>query len=165
MRAVAALTLALGSLFAVPAAAPADAAGKARLGATERAIVRAVNRQRAAHGLGRLDTGRRLSRAADYHSREMLAGNYFSHSSRGGGPFERRVRRFASYRAVGETLAWVSRCGRGAARQIVGMWMNSPGHRAILLSSRFRRIGVGKRTGSLGSTRACVVTADFASRR
>jgi uncharacterized protein YkwD len=43
--------------------------------------------------------------------------------------------------------------------------MNSPGHRAILLSSQYRRVGVGKRTGSLGSTRACVVTADFSSRR
>jgi uncharacterized protein YkwD len=165
MRAVAALTLALGSLFAVPAAAPADAGANARLDATERAIVRAVNRQRAAHGLGRLDAGRRLARAADFHSWEMLAGNYFAHTSRNGGPFERRVRRFGSYRAVGETLAWVSRCGRGAARRVVRMWMDSSGHRAILLSPRFRRIGVAKRTGSLGSTRACVVTADFASRR
>jgi uncharacterized protein YkwD len=45
------------------------------------------------------------------------------------------------------------------------MWMNSPGHRAILLSGKFRRIGLAKRTGSLGGNRACVVTADFASRK
>jgi uncharacterized protein YkwD len=45
------------------------------------------------------------------------------------------------------------------------MWMNSPGHRAILLSATFRRIGLAKRTGNLGGTRACVVTADFGSRR
>ncbi len=165
MRAVAALTLALGSLFAVPAVAPADAGGKAQIDRTERAIVRAVNRQRAAHGLGRLELGRRLSRAANFHSREMLAGIYFAHSSRNGGPFERRVRRYGSYRAVGETLAWMSRCGRGSAGRVVSMWMSSSGHRAILLSRRFRRIGVGKRTGSLGSSRACVVTADFASPR
>jgi uncharacterized protein YkwD len=162
MRAVAALTLALASLFAVPAAAPAEAGRKARLDATERAIVRAINRQRAAHGLGRLDAVRRLARAADYHSWEMLAGNYFAHSSRNGGSFERRVRRYGSYRAVGETIAWMSRC---RARRVVSMWMNSAGHRAILLSSTFRRIGVAKRTGRLGSSRACVVTADFASRR
>jgi uncharacterized protein YkwD len=45
------------------------------------------------------------------------------------------------------------------------MWMDSPGHRAILLSSSYRRIGVGKRVGSLGSSKACVVTADFSSRK
>ena len=45
------------------------------------------------------------------------------------------------------------------------MWMNSPGHRAILLSSSFRRVGIGKRTGDLGGDRACVVTADFGSRK
>jgi uncharacterized protein YkwD len=160
MRAVAALTLALASLFAVPAVAPASG-----LDSTERAVVRAINEQRAAHGLGRLDAARGLSRAANYHSRQMLAHNYFAHESRNGGPFERRVRRFASYRTVGETLAWVSGCGRGSAGRIVTMWMNSPGHRAILLSSSFRRVGIGKRVGSLGSTRACVVTADFGSRR
>jgi uncharacterized protein YkwD len=43
--------------------------------------------------------------------------------------------------------------------------MNSPGHRAILLSSTYRRIGVGKRTGDYGGRRACMVTADFASRK
>jgi uncharacterized protein YkwD len=165
MRSVAALTLALASMLAVPCVAPVAASGKARLDGTERAIVRAVNRQRSAHGLGALDAGRRLSRAADHHSWEMLAGDYFSHASRDGGPFERRVRRYGDYRAVGETLAWVSRCGHRGARRVVSMWMGSSGHRAILLSSRFRRIGVGKRTGKLGSGRACVVTADFASRR
>jgi uncharacterized protein YkwD len=45
------------------------------------------------------------------------------------------------------------------------MWMNSPGHRAILLSSSYRRIGLAKRNGTLGATDACVVTADFGSMR
>jgi uncharacterized protein YkwD len=45
------------------------------------------------------------------------------------------------------------------------MWMDSPGHRAILLSGKYRRIGLARRTGSLGGTHACVITADFGSRR
>ena len=147
------------------APAPAAAAGKPHLDRLERSIIRAINRKRDAHGLGDLRSSSRLAKAADYHSWEMLDANYFAHSSRDGGSFDRRVRRFAHHRAVGETLAWVSRCGRRSARQVVRMWMNSSGHRAILLSSQFRRVGVGKRTGSLGSTRACVVTADFGSRR
>ena len=40
-----------------------------------------------------------------------------------------------------------------------------PPHRAVLLSRNFRRVGVGRRLGSLGATRACIFTADFASRR
>jgi uncharacterized protein YkwD len=131
----------------------------------ERSIVSAVNQQRAAHGLARVHRSASLARAADFHSWEMLDADYFAHSSRDGGPFDNRVRRFARHRAVGETLAWMSGCGRGSAGRIVGMWMNSPSHRAVLLTSRYRRIGVGKRKGRLGSTRACVITADFASRR
>ena len=37
--------------------------------------------------------------------------------------------------------------------------------RAVLLSRGFRRVGIGRRKGRLGSHRACLVTADFASRR
>jgi uncharacterized protein YkwD len=164
MRSVASLTLAIGCLLAglLVTPAPAIAGGKARLDVTERAIVRAVNRQRASNGLAGLRASGGLARAADYHSWEMLDADYFAHESRDGGSFDRRVRRFADQRRVGETLAWASSCG---ARRVVRMWMDSPGHRAILLSGSFRRIGVGKRTGRLGAASGCVVTADFGSRR
>lgn len=167
MRAVVPLTAALTMLLAALAGGPtaAEARGKARLDGTERAIVRAINHQRARYGLRRVRPSHGLARAADFHSREMLAGDYFAHASRDGGSFDRRVRRFAAHRALGETLAVVPRCGGGSAGTIVRMWMRSPPHRAILLTPRFRRIGVGKRTGSLGSGHSCVVTADFGSRR
>ena len=45
------------------------------------------------------------------------------------------------------------------------MWMASPGHRAVLLSPAGRRIGVGKRKGSMAGVRRAVFTADLASRR
>jgi uncharacterized protein YkwD len=160
MRYAAALSLAIFSALLLPSLA---AAGQAKHDGIERAIVRAVNEQRAAHDLAPVKATHSLARAADFHTREMLSADYFAHTSRNGGAFEQRVRRFAGFRSIGETLAWVTSCGRGGARTVVDMWMNSSGHRAILLSSTFRRIGVGKRTGSLGSQRACVVTANFAS--
>jgi uncharacterized protein YkwD len=46
---------------------------------------------------------------------------------------------------------------------VVRMWMHSPPHRASLLSRSFRRIGIARRKGSLGRTRAVVFTADLAS--
>jgi uncharacterized protein YkwD len=167
MRTVALLTLAFSCLLAALIATPitGTAAAKPSLDDKERAIVRAINRQRSKHGLGNLRSSRRLARAADFHSWEMLDANYFAHESRDGGPFDRRVRRFADHRALGETLAMLGGCGRRAAGKVVRMWMNSPGHRAILLSGSYRRVGIGKRKGDLGGSRACVVTADFGSRK
>jgi uncharacterized protein YkwD len=167
MRTVALLTSALGCLLAALFVSTAvAAAGPARLDAREEAMIRGINHARARYGLGPVRVSHRLNRAADFHSWEMLDGNYFAHASRDGGPFDARVHRFAHPRAVGETLAMLGgRCGRGSARRVVRMWMHSAGHRAILLSGTYRRVGLAKRAGALGSTRACVVTADFASKR
>ena len=165
MRAAATLLPAAGLVLAALSVSPVVAAAKPRLDARERAIVRVINHRRAEHDLPKVKSTRPLSRAADYHSWEMLDADYFAHESRDGGPFDKRVRRFADHRALGETLAMLGRCGNGSARRIVRMWMNSPGHRAILLDGTYRRIGVGNRTGRLGDDRVCVVTADFGSRR
>ena len=159
MRSVALVLCTLTTLLVLSfaAAAPAAQAGSPRLDRGERSVIRAINRARASHGLRRLLTGRRLARAADAHSRTMLRANFFAH-----GAFSQRVRHYVRYRSIGETIAMTSRC---SARAVVRMWLNSPSHRAVLLSRRFRRVGVGRRLGRLGSSRACLVTADFASRR
>jgi uncharacterized protein YkwD len=93
----------------------------------------------------------------------MLRNDFFAHQSSDGTSFDHRVRAYAKARRVGENLAMVSRVRR-VAREVVRMWLNSPGHRAILLSRRYRRVGVAKRSGDLGSLRATVFTVDFASR-
>jgi uncharacterized protein YkwD len=167
MRTVALLTSAFGCLLAALCVVPAVAsAGPARLDRGERAMIRNINHQRARYGLAPVRAYKRLNRAADHHSWEMLDANYFAHESRNGGSFDARVRRYVRPRALGETLAMLGGgCGKGSARRVVSMWMHSSGHREILLSSRYRRIGLAKRVGSLGSMHACVVTADFASRR
>jgi uncharacterized protein YkwD len=166
MRTVARTTFALGCLLAATFAVPAVAsASGARLDQKERAIIRGINHQRAKHGLAPVLASARLARAADYHSWEMLDANYFAHTSRDGGSFDERVRRYVNKRALGEALAYLGGgCGRGSAHRIVRMWMNSPPHRAILLSSTYRRVGIGKRVGSLGSRKTCMVTADFSSK-
>ena len=158
MRTVA-CALCASTLFvlSLSAAAPAAQAAGPRLDGGERAVVRAINRARAAHGLRALRAHRRLARAADAHTRSMLRSNSFSH-----GAFASRVRRYASFHRVGETIAMRTRC---SASGFVSMWLNSAPHRAVLLSRGFRRIGIGRRRGSLGAGRACVITADFASRR
>jgi uncharacterized protein YkwD len=159
MRTVASVLCALSTLFVLTfaAAAPAAQAAGPRIDGGERAVVRAINRARAAHGLRALRGARRLARAADAHTRSMLRTDSFSH-----GAFASRLRRYTHARRIGETIAMSSRC---SASRIVRMWLNSAPHRAVLLSGTFRRVGIGRRRGSLGAGRTCVVTADFASRR
>jgi uncharacterized protein YkwD len=159
MRSVALVLCTLSTLLVLTfaTAAPAAKAGGPRLDRGERAVVRAINRARARNGLRALRAHRRLARVADVHTRSMLRSDSFSH-----GAFSQRVRRYVSFRRIGETIAMRSRC---SARGFVRMWLNSPPHRAVLLSRGFRRVGVGRRVGRLGSSRACLVTADFGSRR
>jgi uncharacterized protein YkwD len=162
MRFVAPLIAAVLCMLVLTSAA--NAKGSPRIDRGERALLRAINAQRAQLGLGPVRASRKLARAADYHSREMLAADYFAHPSADGLSFDLRIRHFTQSDSVGETLAMLNRCGRHMARTVVRMWMNSPGHRAILTSAQFRRVGIGRRSGRLGSAPACMVTADFASR-
>lgn len=162
MRPSASLSMAvLGLITILVTASSAGAAGPG-FGRTERAIVRSIDRHRADYGLRSLRPSRALARAADFHSREMLAANYFAHSSRNGASFATRIHRFTRARRVGETLAYITGCRYKPVHRVVSMWMHSPMHRAILLSRGFSRVGIGLRQGRLGSRRACLVTADFA---
>jgi uncharacterized protein YkwD len=131
--------------------APASASASARHDRTEAAIIRAMNHVRSSHSLPALRINRGLARAADVHSASMARSRRLAH-----GAYSRRVRRYVRTRRVGENLAWMSGCRASA---IVQMWMNSPGHRQVMLSRTFRRVGVARR----GASRQCFVTADFAT--
>jgi uncharacterized protein YkwD len=147
---------------AVPAEADAESVS-AHASSAERGIVRLMNRFRARHGLRRLRFSTALARAADHHSRDMLANDFLAHTSSDGTPFALRVRRFAHARRVGENVAVIS--AAGSPERVVELWLQSPPHRAILLSRRFRRVGVAQRSGSFGGVSMEVFTADFASTR
>lgn len=146
-------------------ARPANAvAAGARLDSTERKVIRLVNQIRARHGLRRLKVSPALATAAGVHSGDMVARDFFGHASSDGTSMSTRVRRYTGARWVGENLAIVTRRNRASAGRVVQMWMNSPGHRKVLLARSSRRIGVGKCTGQYGAVPAAVFTADFASR-
>lgn len=125
---------------------------------SEAALLKEMNRVRAAHGLPPLRFDSHLERAARAHTRRMLATGAFSH-----GAFSSRMLRFdVRGRLAGENLAWGSGA-EGTARAIVSAWLASPEHRANLLRQTFTRVGVGDRVGSFqGVADARVVTADFA---
>lgn len=126
----------------VPAAA-------ATLAQPDRSVLCLVNRERRARGLAALRASRTLARAARSHSRDMVARDYFSHVSRGGTGIRQRLvgsgylRNGRQVATVGETITWAPPGPAAAPAPLVRSFMNSSGHRAVLLSRGYREIGIG----------------------
>ena len=144
--------LILTAAVAVAAGSPAHAAGcpgaaanaaSANAGKLRSALMCVVNRKRAANGLGRLKADRRIQRAATRHARDMQRHNYFGHQRPGGPDLSSRLERAGWHgRAAGETIAYG--CGPLASpKATLRAWMNSPPHRAIILSGTYHHGGVG----------------------
>jgi uncharacterized protein YkwD len=124
----------------------------ANLARASHATLCLLNAQRAAHGLRRLKASRMLDRSARRYARSMVAHDFFSHVSPSGQTLQARISRSGYLRgangwAYGENLAWGSG-SHATPRQIVRAWMASPGHRANILSARWRNIGVGIAPGA-----------------
>ena len=168
---LAALTAAV--LVTSPVAAPNVPTKVERRAALEAAVVREMNRVRAAHGLRPLRAAPALRSAARGHSQAMLTHGFFSHESADGTAFNERIRRYYTDRgfvrwSVGEALM----AGQGRvvdAPAIVAAWLESPTHRTIVLSTTWRDTGIGvfydpTAPATFGGTEAIVVTADFGLR-
>ena len=108
--------------------------------AYEAEVVRLVNQYRTQYGLSTLTENWELSRVARYKSQDMHDRRYFSHTSPTyGSPFEMMKAFGLSYRSAGENIAR----GQRTPDEVVTAWMNSSGHRANILNSSFKTIGVG----------------------
>jgi uncharacterized protein YkwD len=107
-----------------------------------------VNRERLSHGLGALKPDEQLQQAAQGHSQDMAAGDYFEHDGRGGSTPVSRMREagyiFSSHigYAVGENIAWAT-LGLSTPQAIVAGWMSDVGHRANILDVKFKETGIG----------------------
>lgn len=133
-----------------PCAASTVAAGQAPAATVGRAVRCLVNAERAAHGLKPLRASRQLRVAAERHGRDMVAHRFFAHVSPFAGAITDRARRSGYVRsddyALGEDIAW-GEAELSRPEAIVTAWMNSPGHRAVILDGDFRDVGVGVASG------------------
>ena len=162
-------------VFSVPSASASEACGGADATGSEaskRVLVRAtlcvLNSARARRQLPALRLNRKLSTAARAHSLAMVRGKFFSHDSRNGASFVDRIRRTgylsgARSWAVGENIAYGSG-SRSTPRSIGTAWMNSAGHRANILSSSYRAIGIGIALGMPVGAGGATYTTDFGRR-
>jgi uncharacterized protein YkwD len=102
-----------------------------------------INAQRARHRLAPLTENTMLDRAAELHSVDMAKRDYFEHADPDGvQPDARIVQQGYPPILVGENLAW-GETVKSTPATIVSMWMKSPGHRANILESDYREIGIG----------------------
>jgi uncharacterized protein YkwD/stress response protein SCP2 len=112
-------------------------------------VVDLTNRRRTGAGLRPLAADPRLTAAAQAHSADMVARDFYAHTDPDGGrPWDRTGAAGAPHRAVGENIA----CGQRSPADVVEGWMNSPGHRANILGPDFTHIGVGLAGGGRAGT-------------
>jgi uncharacterized protein YkwD len=103
-----------------------------------------------------------LTQAADAHSRDMVANNFFSHTGSGGSTLSSRVNA-AGYlwRSLGENIA----AGQTSINQVVDGWIASEGHCANLLNPSFTEVGLACVSGTASTTYRTYWTMDLAQPR
>ncbi|MCT8977103.1 SafA/ExsA family spore coat assembly protein [Clostridium sp. CX1] len=107
---------------------------------TESKVMQLVNAERARAGLQPLKANWELSRVARYKSQDMINKGYFSHTSPTyGSPFKMMESFGIRFSSAGENIAM----GQRTPEEVMNSWMNSPGHRANILSPSYSQIGVG----------------------
>jgi len=106
----------------------------------EQKVIELTNVERQKAGLAALKSDKALMGAAREKSLDMQKNKYFSHTSPTfGSPFDRMKALGIKYSAAGENIAM----GQKTPEEVVKGWMNSPGHRANIMSTSFTHIGVG----------------------
>jgi len=109
-------------------------------GAVQQQILDSTNAERAKAGCGALTLHPQLNAAADAHSEDMSAQNYFSHTGLNGSkPWDRSADAGYAGRSIAENIA----AGYGSVEQVMTGWMNSSGHKANILNCGYSHLGVG----------------------
>jgi uncharacterized protein YkwD len=121
----------------------------------ERDLVDLINDFRAQNGRGSLVIHEGLGAAAKHHSQNMANKDYFAHKAP-----EKNIRCHGySYHTYGENIAG----GYESAADTFEQWLNSSGHRKMMLEKSFKEIGVG-RAYNQNAKWDWYWTADFGSR-
>ncbi len=113
-----------------------------------------INQERTSHGLRSLSWNAKLAQASLNHSTDMAKREYFEHDSPEGHDFSWRYSQVGFNCAVtqgnliyggGENIMYLDGYYGvdTIASETVESWMNSPGHRANILTSYFQSEGIG----------------------
>ena len=108
-------------------------------------VLELTNRARQQAGLGSLALSSELNNAAQSYSQVLATSGCFEHTC---GPVPNFVDRagqsgYTGWSSLGENIA----VGYATPEAVIAGWMNSPGHRANLLSPKFTEMGIGLVSG------------------
>jgi uncharacterized protein YkwD len=108
-------------------------------------VLELTNAQRLTAGLAPLTLSAQLNDAAQTYSGVLAAGTCFEHTCGAVPNFADRLGRagYTGWADIAENIA----AGYPTPEAVVAGWMNSPGHRANILSPKFSEIGVGVASG------------------
>lgn len=133
----------LGTGQTVKAAEPQDVYGTARYDYAFQ-VLEIVNKERALEGAAPLTMDKDLLSTAMLRSAETVVS--FSHTRPNG-----EVCYTASSKMSGENIAKGSGSSCATPKQVMVLWMNSPGHKANILEKSYQSIGIGCFATSYGT--------------
>lgn len=128
---MAALVMAGSTLVALPAQSNAVVISVADT--FEQQVISSTNQQRVLYKRVKLSPHACVDKFAESHARWMAINRTLRHQSMSA------IMSFCGLRSVGENIAW----GYKTGPLTVAAWMHSSGHRANILNSGYRVIGVG----------------------
>jgi uncharacterized protein YkwD len=103
-------------------------------------VIELINHERTQAGLKPLSLNGKLNQSAYSHSQDMAEKDYFNHTGSDGSRVSDRIYNAGyHYSLAGENIA----VGQSSAEEVVKAWMNSPTHRANMMSVDYREIGIG----------------------
>lgn len=121
-------------------------------------IINLTNAERIKVGLPPLKENSKLDLAAQNKAQNAITNNYWAHFAPDGtSPWSFIINSGYSYSYAGENLAK----GFTFASNVVNSWMNSPEHKANILSEKFTEIGVGVLRGKLQGEQTILVVQMF----
>ncbi len=113
---------------------------KKSIPAAAKSVLDLVNAERSKVGAPPLKWGYTLAKAGRLHSKDMLANEYFSHTSHDGRGVTARLADvgISSWWSVGENIA-----GTSSGARAFELWMDSDGHRRNMLNPDYTHTGIG----------------------
>jgi uncharacterized protein YkwD/stress response protein SCP2 len=119
------------------------------LSRTAAEVLALTNAERGRAGLPPLAEDPLLTAAAQAHCADMVARDFYDHTSPDGSrPWDRAAAAGSRLRTIGENIA----CGQRSPAEVVNGWMNSPGHRANILKRELGHLGGGFAGGGRAGT-------------
>lgn len=144
---------------AAPSGGTTTVSSSSGIALSVKGIIVATNTERSKHGAGILTESNKLNAAALVKAADILKWQYFEHVAPDGTTVSKLVGdQGYEYIKIGENLA----LGDFASdADVVTAWMNSPGHRANILDTQFKEIGIGIAYGTYHGRTVYVAVQHF----